>query len=355
MTFWIHLPSSMLRSRLLYQRCTRQYATLSQSLVNLGGPPPEPPATELFHCPLSPLDRQLLNALSSTKKFPSLSQLVHKYLNNSGDVLPSSLLYESRPSASRKVNREPATTDSSDVMLIAHCVQIGEEHKVTVASGFALEAPYEREGESLILTCAHTLEEIRRSPLLLRERNESNARNSPSTTTERVNSGSFVVYSDGSMYPVTDIVSSLPRSDLMIISCPKPPVATLPVSPYPVHAGTPILGHFVSHECPEEPGWTPWVGDTWSKWVQGTVLGYRDFAGRETQPGTYDALSHLLFSPLPTAGSSGGPIIDAETGAVIGVMLGTRMDNRVEGSRGWGVPSETIFEMFSLPGLEGKK
>jgi len=72
-------------------------------------------------------------------------------------------------------------------------------------------------------------------------------------------------------------------------------------------------------------------------------------------PGTYDALSHLLFSPLPTAGSSGGPIVDEETGAVIGVMLGTRMDNRVEGTRGWGVPSETIFEMFSLPGLEGKK
>lgn len=52
-------------------------------------------------------------------------------------------------------------------------------------------------------------------------------------------------------------------------------------------------------------------------------------------------------------------------------MLGTRMDSRIEGVRGWGVPSESIFEvsqlacpmsveanlsqMFSLPGLEGKK
>ena len=66
------------------------------------------------------------------------------------------------------------------------------------------------------------------------------------------------------------------------------------------------------------------------------------------KPGTYDALSHLLFEPLPTAGSSGGPIVDEETGAVVGIMLGTRMDNRVEGVRGWGAPSETIFEVSQL-------
>ena len=66
---------------------------------------------------------------------------------------------------------------------------------------------------------------------------------------------------------------------------------------------------------------------------------------RIAQPGTYDALSHLFFTPLPTAGSSGGPIIDEESGAVIGVMLGTRMDNRVEGVRGWGVPAEAIYEV----------
>ena len=29
-------------------------------------------------------------------------------------------------------------------------------------------------------------------------------------------------------------------------------------------------------------------------------------------------------------------------------MLGTRMDNQVEGVRGWGVPSETIFEVCCL-------
>lgn len=61
----------------------------------------------------------------------------------------------------------------------------------------------------------------------------------------------------------------------------------------------------------------------------------------------------MLFKPPPTAGSSGGPIIDEETGAVVGVMLGTRMDNRVEGLRGWGVPSESIFEVSCVPSSNG--
>lgn len=41
--------------------------------------------------------------------------------------------------------------------------------------------------------------------------------------------------------------------------------------------------------------------------------------------------------------------MDEESGAVVGVMVGTRMDNRVEGVRGWGRPAETIFEV-SLTG-----
>ena len=53
----------------------------------------------------------------------------------------------------------------------------------------------------------------------------------------------------------------------------------------------------------------------------------------------------MLFQPLPTTGSSGGPIVDEGTGAVVGVMLGTRMDSSIEGMRGWGVPAETIFEV----------
>ena len=59
---------------------------------------------------------------------------------------------------------------------------------------------------------------------------------------------------------------------------------------------------------------------------------------------------------------------------MVGMVLGSQMDgSRVDGMRGWGVPAEAIFEvgcvrlnpvsdrcqpfvqMFSLPGLEGKK
>ena len=68
-----------------------------------------------------------------------------------------------------------------------------------------------------------------------------------------------------------------------------------------------------------------------------------------TQPGTYDALSHMMFTPLPTSGSSGGPIVDEDTGTVVGMVLGSQMDgSRVDGMRGWGVPAEVIFEVGSI-------
>lgn len=53
----------------------------------------------------------------------------------------------------------------------------------------------------------------------------------------------------------------------------------------------------------------------------------------------------MHFQPLPTTGSSGGPIIEESTGAVVGVMLGTQMYSSIEGMRGWGVPAEAIFEV----------
>jgi hypothetical protein len=62
-----------------------------------------------------------------------------------------------------------------------------------------------------------------------------------------------------------------------------PQIRTLPISPYPARPQTPIRAHFVTDRWPDESGWKPWVGGLWSKWVHGTVLGYRDFAGRETE------------------------------------------------------------------------
>jgi hypothetical protein len=65
----------------------------------------------------------------------------------------------------------------------------------------------------------------------------------------------------------------------------RAPLRSLPISPYPVPVGTPIRAHFVSETRPKEDGWKPWIGSTWSKWVEGTVLGYRDFSGREAMVG----------------------------------------------------------------------
>ncbi|KAK0535594.1 hypothetical protein OC834_001459 [Tilletia horrida] len=62
----------------------------------------------------------------------------------------------------------------------------------------------------------------------------------------------------------------------------------------------------------------------------------------------------LNSAPFPPPGSSGGPIVAAREGCVVGVVRGSRT-SVLEGHRGDGVPAEKIFEMFSLPGLGKKK
>ncbi|KAF5368477.1 hypothetical protein D9758_002379 [Tetrapyrgos nigripes] len=316
----------------------RKFATVSSSAINRY--PTSKPAAELLEGSVpSQLDRSILSAVQSGR-YP-LSGLIRDYLDNVGTVLDASLAYESRPSPSRSLSSRTSESSRNPLVLVAHCVRDGNNHKLTLCSGFALKVSSQREGEAYVLTCAHTFEEIRHSPLMFNT--TSKMEDLLPVELQSCQSGTFVITGDEQSiktHPVTAISSALPRSDLILLSCTTPSVPTVPVSPYPVHPQTPIRAHFVSHVKPKEPGWSSWIGGTWSKW-----------------PGTYDALNHMLFRPLPTAGSSGGPIIDEESGAVVGVMLGTRMDNRIEGLRGWGVPSETIFEvkMFSLPGLEGKK
>ncbi|KAH8998737.1 hypothetical protein EDB86DRAFT_3063950 [Lactarius hatsudake] len=303
----------------------------------------------------SALDRFVLGALSATPSVdrPDLPQLIRQYLTHSGKVLGTQLAYESRPSSSRRVSF--SDKNNRDIHLVAHVAREGDRKNITLSSGFAIDAS---DGQSIIVTCAHTLEEIRWSPLLvIPDVPHPSPLTSPPDLSHVRSSGSFVVSQRGSesvTYPVASILSSLHRSDLILLS-PSPlgsPLRSLPISPYPAPVGTPIRAHFVSEKRPEEDGWQPWIGGTWSKWVRGTVLGYRDFSGREATPGTYDALSHMLFHPLPTPGSSGGPIVDENSGAVVGITLGSRMDSSVEGMRGWGVPAEAIFEMFRLPGVQ---
>ena len=110
-------------------------------------------------------------------------------------------------------------------------------------------------------------------------------------------SGSFIILEgtdELEVHPVSRVLSALPRSDLLLVSSPIPSgkLKTLPISPYPVQKDALIYTHLVKHQKPVESGWNPWIGDTWGRWVQGKVVGYRDFAGRESQVVTHPDLYH---------------------------------------------------------------
>ena len=198
----------------------------------------------------------------------------------------------------------------------------------------------------------------------------------------------------------------MPRSDAVALEVKPLSVSqrlrALPLSPYPVYNGTPLLTHLFGSPDPpivqhsvartkaltqhvkkdetEEP--RDWLGGrAYRRFGAGHMLGYRSYTGVEIEvsphtliyfythrlkAGVSSILPHMLTSVLPTPGSSGGPIVNAHTGAVVGMTSGRRMDNRVEGERGWGCSAESIFEvrsvylynsisdhfqMFSLPGF----
>jgi len=113
--------------------------------------PPSPP-------PLRPLDRFILETLASTPSTnrTALPQLVQQYLDRSGNALDAQLPYESHPSPSRRVSF--STNQGGCVHLIAHVVRESDRNKITVSSGFAVDT---LDGQSILVTCAHVLEEVR--------------------------------------------------------------------------------------------------------------------------------------------------------------------------------------------------
>ncbi len=119
-----------------------------------------------------------------------------------------------------------------------------------------------------------------------------------------------------------------------------------------------------------------------SRWGRARLVEYKDRSGMEANTGTYDDLHQMDFKLLSTSpenppalqdlrltaplqdnaaehkiaksrraglasfpppGSSGGPVVDVETGAVVGVVRGTKM-SLMEGKRGDAIPAEKIFE-----------
>ncbi|KIO20932.1 hypothetical protein M407DRAFT_29431 [Tulasnella calospora MUT 4182] len=280
-------------------------------------------STTITHEISSLFSRLLLN-----HRFSSLSALAEQYDRQAGRILPSTL-----PNGSIQSNqpgeRWKARIEDS-VVTVAHVITSPspEESEVHLASGFFIQPT---NSNPCIVTCAHTLYQARHSPCL----QEANAR-----------SGTIVVTSSGQSLAISHVLSSLPLFDIMLLSYDPmdgfEPIS-LPVSMYPAQEGTTFRTRFVS------PTAVSLYGGRYADWKTGKIDGYRDFAGRESKPGTYDALSHMIFSPPPTPGTSGAPIIDCEAGNVVGMVTGSRMYNRVEGLKGWGTPSEAIFELFSLP------
>lgn len=120
---------------------------------------------------------------------------------------------------------------------------------------------------------------------------------------------SFILPSHHPPLPITSILSSMPRSDLVILQtqASDQKLRSLPLSPFPVPIGTPVLTHlFGSPEIPkvshsksrtitarqptsdnvEEP--VLWIRGSedvraWRRWGRGEMLGYRSYTGLEVE------------------------------------------------------------------------
>ena len=139
----------------------RNYATV-HPVTFAGEPPKIPEAAPTPAAAPTALDALILSEL---RRMPSASipSLVRQFDDNAGKVLSAALPYESRPSAERRVRFEQ---NDHSVLMVAHAAQDADRHKVSVCSGFALNVPGEgEESRSVLLTCAHTLQEVRCSRL----------------------------------------------------------------------------------------------------------------------------------------------------------------------------------------------
>lgn len=146
----------------------RAFATVSSSIIAQPPhpPPPPEPGEDIFDIPPL-LDAWVLQAAAKPHK-TSISEIVKQYLSSAGTVLDITLPYEPMPSEERRPRIGDVAASCRDVVTIAHCARDGLQHKVTLASGFALnvkEGGEEGKEETLIVTCAHALEEVSARPL----------------------------------------------------------------------------------------------------------------------------------------------------------------------------------------------
>ncbi|CAE6401863.1 unnamed protein product [Rhizoctonia solani] len=239
---------------------------------------------------LPPLEKYIYDRILNSPVSAPLSRIYTEYRSHAGRVLDVQLPYEPRPNLQRRI--KPLSGEDDGIALVAHLAVTRDGRcRVSLSSGFALNFDVEGEGEQCVATCCHSLEEITRTV-------------SPDECVSP--SGLYVFPTSGSPIPVIGVHSSLPGHDILLLSIPHttPRLKTLPLSPYPAPNDSPLSIRLLSsHGQPEisshkgKEEWTEWLnGFALRKWaVGGKVLGYRDLAGRESKPGTYDALSHMLI------------------------------------------------------------
>ncbi|GAA5926907.1 hypothetical protein JCM1841_000364 [Sporobolomyces salmonicolor] len=283
-----------------------------------------------------------------------LPSLVRQSKEKAGKIAEGlQLPYEPTPGPSRRVRLdgnagavEPGPAEEQDgVVVVAHV--IGEQNRVSVCSGFAVGAAAEGKGQ-MVLTCAHTLDGMEQ---YLRSRDSSA---SPSAT--------FILTSTGHIYTVSSLISSLPASDLLLLrlssspvhspatSLTCPPLRSLPINPYPSPTSTPISVHRYLNPLSRLRRKLQRLPER--DWAEGTIVEYKDSIGRTAETGTYDDLANMWLDCTPTPGSSGGPVVDRQTGSVVGVTRGSTHKYGERTQYGFATPAERILDMFAIPGFK---
>ncbi|GAA6021574.1 hypothetical protein JCM11491_000261 [Sporobolomyces phaffii] len=324
-------------------------------------PPPPPPPRLRDDDDDSRLDALFLQALARTRAAAAAGISVQQAISDSralaGAVCRTRLAWESTPSAERRVDVsiDPATRNAATqdgIVLVAHVVG-GPSAKVVLSSGFAIA------NSETILTCAHTLLQAEGHLLKCGQQQQDQA--PPSAT--------LVLTASGHMYPVSSVLSSVPSSDLLLLelaptpldastsssSSPCPPLKPLPINPYPCPVATAVATHTYLNPLARlkrnfERG-SGGAAAAATSWQRSRVVEYKDRHGHTAEPGTYDELASFWFDAVPTDGSSGGPIVEVESGSVVGVTRGSMHKYGERTRYGFATPAERILDMFALPGF----
>lgn len=154
-------------------RTARQYAATANSPLPLNNAALVPEKPETRSLTQDPLDdyidvyQRIFLQPGAFDGLSSLTKLYAEYRGNAGHVLEHVLPYEAYPPSSRRsdaVHTTPRDTVGDGVVLVVHVLQGLDGHieKMSVCSGFAVAAGNRDQAISsdIIVTCAHTLEEV---------------------------------------------------------------------------------------------------------------------------------------------------------------------------------------------------